>query len=83
MSTDPNLIREFKGLQQQFKDHKHTGLDSQLVAFTLENQGSITTENSDTTSDTTYSATEKAVIDNNRDRINDIEDALKALGVLT
>jgi len=69
-------------LRQRFEDHHHTGLDSLPVENTLANQGSLTAK-SNATVTATYGVDEQAVIVNNRTRIEEIENALIALGVLT
>lgn len=68
-------------LSRKFEDHQHTGLDSLPVVLSLTNQGSLTAQ--DTASvDGTYGAEEAGVIDNNRTRILQIENVLKAAGLL-
>lgn len=69
-------------LEQQFKDHRHTGLDSRVLAVNLPNQGELTAASASTV-DATYGSEEAAVIANNRTRIQEIETALIALGILT
>lgn len=76
------LYKMIVDLKREFEDHKHTGLDSQLIDTTIQNQGTITIRNT-ATIDTTYSAEEGGVIANNRTRIQDIETALKNVGILS
>ena len=78
-----SLQKQVDDLQREFKDHKHTGLDSPLLATKLPNKGSLTDVDDTAIDATTYSSVEKAVIDNNRTRIEEIEAALKAVGLLT
>jgi len=79
---DLNLQQRFEDLQRQFEDHEHTGLDSVLIATNIQSQGSITARDTDTV-DGTYGTEEAGVINNNRQRILDIENALKGIGALT
>ena len=79
---DLNLQQRFEDLQRQFEDHKHTGLDSVLIDTTIISQGSITARDTATV-DGIYGTEEAGVINNNRQRILDIENALKGIGALT
>lgn len=78
-----SLEKRVGDLENKFRTHKHSGLDSPAITLELENQGSLTAKDSSTVDTATYSATEAGVIENNRTRIEEIEDALKALGILT
>lgn len=76
------LVQRLIELENKFKEHVHTGRDSKRITLGLTNQGNITLKN-ESVVDGTYGAEEQAVIDNNRNRIEDIENALKANNILS
>lgn len=71
-------------LQKAFRDHQHTGLDAKPVDVPnpITNQGSITAVD-ESSVDAVYDSQEAAVINNTRSRVNEIEDALIAIGLLS
>lgn len=69
-------------LEKEFRDHRHNGRDSVRIDFSLEKQDALTAKD-DATVTATYTSTEANVINNNRTRIEEIEDALKAVGILS
>lgn len=77
-----DLVRRLTALERAFKEHQHTGLDSKPLQSPIQDQGSLTAKN-DSTVDATYDAVEAGVIENNRTRIGEIEDALKNIGILS
>lgn len=77
------VVRRLMKLEDDFKHHKHSGKDSRRLELDqITNQGSLTTKDTSTV-DGTYGSEEQAVIDNNRTRIEEIEDALKANNILS
>jgi hypothetical protein len=69
-------------LKREFEEHRHTGLDSLPITAQLENQGSLTPNNTSVV-DGTYGPQEAAVISNVRDRVVQIETALQGVGILS
>lgn len=78
------LQAQLDALKRAFTEHQHTGLDSKTVDLTdqIESQGALTPSNNGIV-DGTYDGTEAAVLSNVRTRVNEIEDALQAFGILS
>lgn len=72
------LERAIEQLRQEFLQHRHTGLDSPQLDSGIESQGSITNPDNDPIDDTTRDT----IIANIRTRVNEIEQALKNVGIL-
>lgn len=68
-------------LKKEFEDHQHTGLDSKQIEVTLEVQTALTPVDGATV-DATYGTQEQGVIENTRTRVNEIETALRNVGIL-
>ncbi len=77
------LVKAFLQLKREFVEHRHSGLDSKKLDLSeqIDSQGSLTPASEDVV-DTTYGAEEADVINNTRARVNEIENALKAFGIL-
>lgn len=75
-------MEEFN-LDGKFKEHRHNGLDAKKIALNnliIDKQDALTAKNAGAVS--TTDATTDAVIENNRTRIEEIEQALQNLGLL-
>lgn len=77
------LVQRLIQLEKAFREHNHTGRDStRIETTTISNEGALTAKDTSTV-DGTYGSEEQAVIVNNRTRIEEIEDALKANNILS
>jgi hypothetical protein len=78
------LQKQLNALKRDFREHKHTGLDSKVIDLSTQIQvlGSLSPADNSAV-DTTYGAEEAAVIENLRARVAQLETVLQAFGILS